>query len=88
MLVCRLALRTTQKSNETITRVSGRNRWAGLIRAAGAVHLAGCNSRYPDLWAFGAPDGPVAVPDGCGRALKRLPSWNDLRRCFRRWQKV
>ena len=72
------ATRTTQKPDQTITRVNRGDKRAGLIRPTSAVHFPCRNASDTDPRTFGAPHGTIAVVNGDRRALKDDAGWDDL----------
>ena len=68
------ASRTAQQSDEGIPRLCRRRVGAGLVGAAGAVHLARGNSGQTQVRALGTPDGSVAVPHMSRRTREGLAS--------------
>jgi len=70
-------LRFTEQTSQMIARCQGIGVRAGMPRTAAAVHFARGHARQADMWPFGAPDRPVAIPDRDGGAGKGLAGGND-----------
>lgn len=70
--------RTTEKANEMVPRRRGAGGRAGMAGLAAAVEFARSNTAQADARSFRAPDRPVAVPDGDGRAGKDRAPRNDF----------
>lgn len=70
------ASRTAQQSDEGIPRLCRRRVRAGLVGAAGAVHLARGNSGQTQVRALSTPDRPIAIPHMSRGARKGLARGN------------
>ena len=69
--------RATKKIDERVARFDSRRVGAGLVGPACPVHFARGDPGDADMSAFGAPYGPVAIPDMRGRAGKSLAGSDD-----------
>ena len=69
--------RATKKIDERVARFDSRRVGAGLVGPACSVHFARCNPGDADMGAFGAPYGPIAIPDMRGCAGKGLAGSDD-----------
>tara|TARA_Y100001001_G_scaffold72769_1_gene70584 strand:- start:4531 stop:4749 length:219 start_codon:yes stop_codon:yes gene_type:complete len=66
-----------RKIDERVARFDSRRVGAGLVGPACSVHFARCNPGDADMGAFGAPYGPIAIPDMRGCAGKGLAGSDD-----------
>jgi len=69
--------RTAKKIDESVTRIDSRRVGAGLVGSACPVHFARGDPGDANMSAFGAPYGPVAIPDMRGRSGKSLAGSDD-----------
>ncbi|AMU90263.1 hypothetical protein ATM17_14610 [Sphingopyxis macrogoltabida] len=69
--------RAAKKIDERVARFDSRSVGAGLVGSACSVHFARGDPGDANMSAFGAPYGPVAIPDMRGRAGKGLAGSDD-----------
>lgn len=60
--------RAPDQLDQSIACLFSRSTRAGMVRPAGAVHLARCDTRQANAWSFGAPDRAIAIPNTGWRA--------------------
>ena len=73
-----LPLRTPEQPHEPVARLYPADARTWMIAATAAVHLTRGHARNSDPRALGAPDRPVAVPNGCWRASEGLSGRDNL----------
>lgn len=70
-------LRLTKQADEMIARRDRIGVRTGMFRNTATVHFARSDARKANVWAFRAPDRPIAIPDRDGCAGEGLAARND-----------